>query len=291
MRRQLTIDLPSPVELARALGGHVIGPNRVLAPGPGHSKRDRSLVILVQPGAPGGFLCKSFAGDDDLQCKDYVREKLGLNPWQDSPRIHRKRSAAKVERDDQLERVARARSIWSEAVDAGHTLVERYLRSRGLSAGPDLAGVIRFHPEHGMVAPLRDIVTDELCGLHRTYLDGEGRKVERRMLGRAKHAAIKLDSHSEVTLGLFVGEGIETCLTAQQNGFRPVWALGSAGSIAAFPVLSGLEAVTFLAEHDDSGANRRAIERCAERYLAAGLEAWIIDPPSGDLNDLVRRGT
>ena len=76
------------------------------------------------------------------------------------------------------------------------------------------------------------------------------------MLGRARDAAIKLDADENVTLGLHIGEGVETCLAAWLAGFRPVWALGSAGAIATFPVLSGIEAITVLGEVGDGGANR-----------------------------------
>jgi len=109
------------------------------------------------------------------------------------------------------------------------------------------------------------------------------------MLGRAKGAAIKLDAAENVTLGLHIGEGIETCLTARQQGFRPVWALGSADSIAGFPVLVGIEALTILVEHDDSGANGRAIQRCSQRHQQAGREVWLVDPARGDLNDVLPR--
>ena len=92
-----------------------------------------------------------------------------------------------------------------------------------------------------MVTLFRDLTTNEPCGIHRTFLTTVGRKLDRKMLGRAKHAAIKLDADENVTLGLTVGEGLETCLAARLAGFGPVWALGSASAIAAFPVLSGID--------------------------------------------------
>jgi hypothetical protein len=66
--------------LAQALGGDVSG-GQVHAPGPGHTPRDRSLCVKVDPAAPGGFVVHSFAGDDPLACKDYVRERAGLSNW------------------------------------------------------------------------------------------------------------------------------------------------------------------------------------------------------------------
>jgi RecA-family ATPase len=63
--------------LARALGGDVSN-GSVLAPGPGHSAADRSLSVKMDANAPDGFLVHSFAGDDPIQCRDYVRTKCGL---------------------------------------------------------------------------------------------------------------------------------------------------------------------------------------------------------------------
>ena len=64
--------------IARALGGNVVGSNRIVAPGPNHSAADRSLSVKLDAAAPDGFVVTSFAGDDALACKDYVRSKLGL---------------------------------------------------------------------------------------------------------------------------------------------------------------------------------------------------------------------
>ena len=47
--------------IARALGGEVHG-RQVLAPGLGHSRRDRSLAIRLDPRAPGGLACALLRG-------------------------------------------------------------------------------------------------------------------------------------------------------------------------------------------------------------------------------------
>jgi hypothetical protein len=71
----------SPQQLANMLGGEVSG-DQVLAPGPNHSPKDRSLSIRLDPTAPGGMVVYSHAGDDPLACKDYVRERAGLARWE-----------------------------------------------------------------------------------------------------------------------------------------------------------------------------------------------------------------
>ena len=75
-----TASIPSLQSLARALGGEVSG-SQVLAPGPSHSANDRSLSIKLDPSAPDGFVVNSFAGDDPIACKDYVRSKAGIEPF------------------------------------------------------------------------------------------------------------------------------------------------------------------------------------------------------------------
>ena len=83
--------------------------------------------------------------------------------------------------------------------------------------------------------------------------------------------------------------GIETCLAARQLGYRPAWALGSAGAIADFPVLAGIEALTVFTEND--AASTRAANAVCDRYEAGGCEAWISAPPAGDFNDTIRRAS
>jgi hypothetical protein len=289
-------ELPSPREIARLLGGDLHG-DRILCPGPGHSRHDRSLSVWIKPDASDGFRTHSFAGDDLIVCKDHVRTVLGLSfdrrHHPGKPLAQRVvASQAKDDRDEAEPQVIPV-SIWRRSRDPRNTPVERYLKSRGLTLDIGLTRTIRFDPLAGsMVTLFRDIHTDEPCGIHRTFLDRDGQKLGRKMLGRAKGAAIKLDPDEDVTLGLHIGEGIETCLTGRQEGFRPVWALGSKDPIADFPVLAGIEALGIHAEHADNdgkGSNEHAINKCARRYVEAGCEVWIIDPPHGDLNELIRR--
>jgi putative DNA primase/helicase len=164
--------------------------------------------------------------------------------------------------------------------------------------GADIAGtVIRFHGSlyfdafnrrPGMVSLLRNIVTDEPCGIHRTFLDREtGQKIDRKMLGIAKAAAVKLDPHAAVSSALTIGEGIETALASRMAGYRPVWALGSSGAVKFFPVLSSLEELTILEENDPT--SRRDVKDCAKRYLDARKPVNIITSHVGnDFNDAWR---
>ncbi len=155
--------------------------------------------------------------------------------------------------------------------------------------------LLRFHPAlayegrktPAIVALFRDIVTDAPRGIHRVFLDADGRKIARRMLGPTAGAAIKLDASEDVASGLHLGEGIETCLAARQLGFRPVWAMGSAGAIGAFPLLAGIEAISILTENDR--ASHDAARAIAARYEPAGAEVYAFEAEAGDINDALRR--
>ncbi len=301
----MTLDLRT---IARALGGEVSG-RQVLAPGLGHSPCDRSLSIRLSHQSPTGFVVFSHSHDDFQTSKDYVAAKLGmgLDAWrtkgQGPPRAapvftprHRRPEP------DHAARIARAAAIWHEAHHPRGTIAEAYLRNRSLDLDDHVAGaVVRFHPRcpwrdedqdrtifvPAMVAAMRAIDGDAITGVHRTRLTSQGTKVDRRMLGIAAGAAVKLDADADVSMGLAIGEGTETVLAARQIGFRPAWALGSAGAIAAFLVLPGVEALTLLAENDP--ASDRAIGQCAERWHAAGREVMIVTPTIGsDLNDSMR---
>jgi hypothetical protein len=89
--------LPNLQTLARALGGEARG-GQVLAPGPGHSAADRSLSVKLDSSAPDGFIVNSFANDDPIVCKDYVREKFGLPAFKPNGHGHQCISDGFIER-------------------------------------------------------------------------------------------------------------------------------------------------------------------------------------------------
>jgi putative DNA primase/helicase len=295
--------------VARALGGEVIGRDKVAAPGPGHSHKDRSLVVTLDANAPDGFVCFSHAGDAWIVCKDYVRQQLGWPQWQGgrnrriSPSWPKARTIVSAERHerskDELARIARAVAIWDEAVDPRGTPAEPYLRSRALVLGDDIAGtVLRFHPAcpwrdedtgatiyiPALIAAFRSIDDDATTAIHRIRLDQPERwpKAERRMFGVVHRSAVKLGPAGEV---LHIGEGVESCLAARQLGYAPAWALGSAGAITHFPLLGGVACLRILGEIGTASAE--AVKQCGDRWYAAGRRVQVVmpDPGCDDLND------
>ncbi|CAO4195782.1 hypothetical protein LFADAHJC_LOCUS4152 [Methylorubrum extorquens] len=300
-------------EVAHALGGKVHG-RQVLAPGPGHSRKDQSLSVRLATTSPKGFVVHSYSGDDWRDCEEYVASALGLpsDHWREhkeqrepDPREAMRRREKRIESErreaeDDARRQRNALTIWNAATDPRNTVVATYLLSRGLDLPDEIAGeVIRFHPRcpwgnglvPAMVAAFRNTQTGEITGIHRTSLTTDGQKIGRKMLGIAAGAAIMLDPCETVSLGLAIGEGIETSLSARQLGIRPVWALGSVDAIRAFPVLSGVEGLTVLGETGDSGASASACREVGTRWHRAGCAVEIIVPRvSGDLNDAIRAG-
>jgi hypothetical protein len=199
-----------------------------------------------------------------------------------------------------------AMRMWSEAGLIAGTIAEHYLAStRRLELPDDISPrVLRFHPRCPfgrdvwlpcLVALYRDIKTDEPRAVERTALNPDGTairidgKTARKMRGSREGAAIKITAAEDVTMGLTVGEGLETTLAGLMFGYAPVWALGPAAAIGAFPVLAGIEALTILGEMDAEGANERASAECAARWIAAGQEAFCVMPSAGccDFNDAV----
>jgi putative DNA primase/helicase len=303
--------------IARALGGEVSG-RQVLAPGPGHSPKDRSLAVSISNDAPDGFILYSHSGDDWRECRDYVRGKLGLPSWQPGDDRERQRtiqpshidkwdfgvvdaqSEDRRRTEDDLIRIGWAQKLWSESSDPRGTLAEDYLHSRALVLPDELAGgVLRFHPacpwrneDTGrtdripcLIAAFRSIDDDIITGIHRIRLDRPERwpKTERRMLGVVHRAAVKLGAPAGK---LTIGEGLETCMAACQLGLGPAWALGSVGAISFFPTLDGVAELKILAESGD--ASGRAIQICGRRWRRAGRRVLISRPNVGsDHNDVL----
>jgi putative DNA primase/helicase len=258
---------------ARALGGDAFGRRSISCPGPGHSRRDRSLEVTFN--SDGSFVVRSYSGDDWKECRDHVKALLGLS---DDKPVAINDNTPRVD-PDRLQKQQDALSIWARSVPLRGTLAERYLASRGISYDGE---AIRFYPGgRAMVALITDAITGEPCGLHRTFLDRDGKKVERKMLGRAAGGVVRLADDAEVTSGLGIAEGIETALHAP---FWPMWACLSAGTLKSFPVLPGIAALSIFADQDAAGLD--AANTCGERWHSAGIEVTMAAPLKGDFADL-----
>ena len=266
------------------------GPKEFVGPCPACGGTDRFSINVVKnvwncrqcvKGGDAIELARHVHGCGFIEAREFVS---GDRPARPKPA-----QRALVDKDD-VDRIARALALWTASVSPWGTPAEMYLKSRGLELDDDIAGAaLRWHPGVGaMLALFRSVETDEPRSISRTFLDGDARKIERMFMGPAAGAAVKLDENADVTMGLFVGEGVETCMAARKLGLRPCWALGSAGAVAAFPVQAGIESITLFAEHCD--VNARAIKQCGDRWHEAGREVLINEPIGGkDLNDALQR--
>jgi hypothetical protein len=214
--------------------------------------------------------------------------------------------AAKPDQHDEDERKRRnadfAERIWRESRAIARTAGESYLLKRGidLTLLPDYGG-LRWHPrcpwQNGETIPciisrFTDAITGEPRGIHRRPVDGQ----KPRTLGPMAGCVVRLWPDDAVTTGLVLGEGAETTLAASQIEHRgtllqPAWAAGSAGNMANFPVLPGIEALTLLVDNDVSGTGQTAAATCARGWLDAGREAIRLTPKAtgSDFNDIVTK--
>lgn len=306
-------------EIARSLGGRVIG-KTVRCPGPGHSRFDDSLAVALATNADG-FTVHSHAGDPWDLCKDYVRERLGLEQFGTGPRREltaeekearrlESEAAAAAEADDRRQRKTWAAEIWKASEPLRGSIAERYLLDRLCGfALPDAVyggdalrwnpNVRRFHSEPvpgavgAMIARMSDPLTNAGTGVHRTFLDAQAGKLGRGMLG--DKGVCRLWPDDAVTIGLNVGEGIETALSAVALfDAAPMWAALDAGNLAALPVLGGVECLTIFSDNDPEKLGRRAgpaaAKACADRWLAAEREVITRTPreAEADFNDMHR---
>jgi hypothetical protein len=188
--------------------------------------------------------------------------------------------------DDDTVRIKAALHVWRQA-DELRGIAKTYLRrDRQLDYIEDLSHCLRWHERLGaLIALFRDIRTDEPLAVSRIFLDAEGHLKERLFLGPVKGCAVKIDPDENVTMGLHICEGIESAIAARELGLSPVWAAGSVGAVAKFPVLGGIECLTILAEEKD----RKETQECFERWRDAGREVIVLHSKNGgDANDALR---
>jgi hypothetical protein len=107
------------------------------------------------------------------------------------------------------------------------------------------------------------------------------------MLGQ--QGVVRVSRDEDVAYGLGLTEGVEDAISFLVSGWAPAWAATSAGAMAKFPVLGGIEALTICADNDAPGRN--VAEACAQRWRAAGKEVAVGEPPRRfkDFGDIAQR--
>ena len=280
-------------------GGVVFeGGRRGLFPGPGHSRRDRSLSVRLKD--DGSVLVFSFANDPFPVCADYLglsQDRVERPDWAERKRLRDEREVEQRRRRNEV--WAFCETVWAGTFVAEDSLVEAYLTGRGL-AWPYSAD-LRFHPaapldyERKRVAPamvaLVRAADGQPSGLHVTALSPDGRSKApmlnaRRMFGACRGASVQLCSPE---LGeLAVAEGIETALSFARIKGAPTWAALSTAGVTAFEVPTGVTLLNVAPDGDKAG--REAAVQLAER-ASKRCDVTVVDPGDGlDWNDLLMRG-
>ena len=280
--------------LAIALGG-VINGRSVLAPGPGHSAKDRSLSVTLSGTSPDGFMVYSHAGDDWQACRDHVRERLGLSPFKPGSTLQRERKPVEEKPSGNARKAA---SLWSIREPITEDCpVGLYLRGPRRYSGqfpptlgylppngkhpPAMIAAFGFcdEPEPGVIDPPADVT-----GVHITRLTPDGRKAPidpvKIMLGPSMGLPVVLAPANDL-LAIDITEGIETGLSVLEMRGAGVWAAGAAGRMPAVARnLPGyVECLHIFAEHD-GGLNsaKEAARIAAARGIETHLKAYEVKP-------------
>jgi len=195
-----------------------------------------------------------------------------------------------------------AQRLFAMAQPISGSIVETYLRKRGITALPGTAS-LRFHPRcyyrpdedsptetwPAMIAAVTDL-NGNLTGAHRTWLDpaGNGKApiaTPRRAMGDLLGHAVRFGVADDV---MAAGEGIETMLSLRMAlSCLPMVAALSAAHLSAIQFGPGLRRL-YIA-HDDDPAGDAARDILVERAISAGIEAIPLSPTLRDFNDDLRQ--
>lgn len=279
----------------------------------------RSMFVRLKgpksgKGAAGKWTDAATGEHGDLL--DVIQETLGLLDFKDVADEARRFLSMPHPIRDPTERWTRdhsapagspeaARRLVAMTQPIGRTLVETYLRSRGITALRDTAS-LRFHPrcyyrpEQGptetwpaMIAVVTDLKS-RVTGAHRTWLDPGGFsdahlgrapiETPRRAMGDLLGHAVRFGTACDV---LAAGEGIETVLSQRTVLPRmPAIAALSAAHLSAILFADELRRLYIARDNDPAGNG--AVATLIERANAAGIKAIVLTPRLGDFNEDLR---
>jgi hypothetical protein len=194
-----------------------------------------------------------------------------------------------------------ARRLFAMSQTISGTVVEAYLRKRGITALHG-TGSLRFHPRcyyrpdwqsptetwPAMIAAVTDLA-GQITGAHRTWLDRSGRDkapidTPRRAMGHLLGNAVRFDVAHDV---MAAGEGIETMLSLRcVMPTMPMVAALSAAHLAAILFPATLRRL-YIARDDDP-AGDSAMASLIDRSSETGIEAITLSPRLGDFNEDLR---
>lgn len=265
-------------ELTLALGGRWSG-NAGKVRCPCHDDRTPSMSIR-DGDEPGRVLVHCFAGcrSDDI-IHELRRQGVLEKPEPGKRRSRRRDSPRPVEhKADPI-----ALEMWKSARPADGTIVEQYLRGRGIELLPIS---IRVTPTGDLIAAAQS-PAGEIIAVQVTQLTAEGRKADvaipRITTGALGLGAVRLGKAENI---LGIAEGIETALSAMQLFNIPVWACLGAARMDRVAIRGSVREMHIFGDNDAPG--RAAAERTAGVYRAR--KRVLRFPPNGykDFNDLLK---
>jgi hypothetical protein len=272
----------------------------------------RSMFVRLKesPKGPAGKWTDAATGEHgDLL--DVIRESRGLRDFHDIADEARRFLSLPRPDPEPTHQTARlpaqtgspeaARRLFAMSQPIVRTLVETYLRNRGITALHE-DGALRFHPRcyyrpdedaptetwPAMIARVTDL-DGRMTGAHRTWLDPSGRgkapiDTPRRAMGDLLGNAVRFGVANDV---LAAGEGIETMLSLRcVLPTLPMAAALSANHLAA--MLLPLTLHRLYIARDDDAAGDAAVTALTERAEAAGIETIAWSPRLGDFNEDLR---
>lgn len=257
-------------DFAARLEGDVAGRDGVLCPGPGHSRRDRSLSVRFDSTVPDGFIVHSFAGDDPISCRDHVRRCLGLPGFEAGHRSQRTSArSARFAAGSASANHDKARWLWQASVPLNNTGGETYLRKTRCIGCP-LPPTMRFLPPRGGHPPaivsayavpqedepgVLDMHGVDVRAVHLTRLTADcTSRTGKITLASPGGMPIVVAPWTD-SLGLVICEGIEDALSAHEATGLPAWAAGSAPKLPKLaPAVPGwADCVTIIEDPDSAG--------------------------------------
>jgi hypothetical protein len=266
-------------ELTLALGGRWSG-NAGKVRCPCHDDRTPSMSIR-DGDEPGRVLVHCFAGCRSDDIIHELRRQGVLEKPEPGKRRSRRRdhSPRPVEhKPDPL-----ALEMWRSAKPADGTIVERYLRNRGIEL--PVPSPIRVTPMDDLIAAVQ-APSGEIIAVQVTQL-ADCKKADvaipRITTGALGLGAVRLDKAGDI---LGIAEGIETAFSAMQLFNIPVWASLGAARMCRVSIPDSVRELHIFGDNDAPG--RAAAERTAGVYRAR--KRVLRFPPKGfkDFNDLLR---
>ena len=254
---------------------------------PAHDDRTPSLSINIA--ADGKLLLNCFVG---CTFESIVRA-AGLSSSSKLREVTRSdlEQIKRQQIEEAKRKAAYCKKLWHQGQPIEGSLSQTYLASRGIHKWSSSQ---RHHPSlvHAQTGDSLPVLltaiqrSGQLVGLHRTYLNTDGTKRDKLMLGRCKGGAARLIGQ---TGPLIVAEGIETALSLpalHESEEGRYWSALSASGIKSLELPKIADRLIIAADGDTVGVS--AATELGERAAQVGWDVTLMKAPDGkDWNDIL----